>query len=137
AWSLGVEGEPLVWLDDGLVDNPEAVASEIDALPDHPEAILIVDDFDRMSPENRARVERARERGVRVILDSTEAPSHPGLEPSALFEVPPLSDAVASELVLRAVPSLTPKVVKRLLEVSDSRPGPLERLIQRIAAAAV
>ena len=136
AWSLGVEGQPLVWLDDGLVDNPEAVASEIDALPDDPDATLIVDDFDRMNAENRLRVERVRARGARIILASSQA-SGEGLEPDLVFEVPPLADAVASELVLRAVPSLTPKVVKRLLDVSGSRPGPLKRLIQRIAAAAV
>jgi serine/threonine-protein kinase PknK len=55
----------------------------------------------------------------------------------SVFEVPPLVDHVASELVRRAVPSLTPRVVRRLLEVSGRRPGRLKRLIQRIAAAPV
>ncbi|HTV21757.1 MAG TPA: sigma 54-interacting transcriptional regulator [Polyangiaceae bacterium] len=137
AWSLGVEGQPLVWLDDGLVDNPTAVASEVAALPDDPEAILIVDDFDRMSADDRLRVNAVRTRGVRVIVASALPPAEPALAPERVFEVPPLAETVASELVLRAVPSLTPKVVKRLLDVSGSRPGPLKRLIQRMAAAAV
>jgi serine/threonine-protein kinase PknK len=137
AWSLGVEGQPLVWLDDGLVNNPTAVASEIEALPDDPEATLIIDDFDRMNAENRLRVDRVRARGARIIVASSLASSEQALEPDRVFEVPPLAESVASELVLRAVPSLTPKVVKRLLDVSGSRPGPLKRLIQRIAAAAV
>jgi serine/threonine-protein kinase PknK len=137
AWSLGIEGQPLVWLDDGLVDNPVAVASEIESLPDDPDATLIIDDFDRMNAENRLRVDGARARGARIIVASSLASTEQALEPDLVFEVPPLAESVASELVLRAVPSLTPKVVKRLLDVSGSRPGPLKRMIQRIAAAAV
>jgi serine/threonine-protein kinase PknK len=136
AWSLGVEGQPLVWLDDGLIDNPTAVASEIGSLPDDPDATLIVDDIDRMDAENRARVEAARARGARIIVSSSSPSVLPG-GGHLQFEVPPLAESVASELVLRAVPSLTPRVVRRLLEVSGRRPGPLKRLIQRIAAAAV
>jgi serine/threonine-protein kinase PknK len=137
AWSLGIEGQPLVWLDDGLIDNPSAVASEIESLPNDPDATLIIDDVERMDADNRARVERARARGARVIVSSSclAVPLAGGAD--LHFEVPPLPESVASELVLRAVPSLTPKVVRRLLEVSGRRPGPLKRLIQRIAAAAV
>jgi serine/threonine-protein kinase PknK len=134
AWSLGVEGQTLVWIDDGLIDNPAAVESEIESLRDEPDATLIVDDFDRLDADNQARVHAARARGVRVIAASS-APM--ATEPGMLFEVPPLSESVAAELVRRAVPSLTPSVVKRLLEVSGRRPGRLRRLIQRIAAASV
>ncbi|HWO14912.1 MAG TPA: sigma 54-interacting transcriptional regulator, partial [Polyangiaceae bacterium] len=134
AWSLGIEGLPLVWLDDGLIDNPAAVQRELESLPDDPEATLLVDDFERLDAENRSRVERARARGVRVIVTSSE--SLP-LAADERFEVPPLGESVASELVRRAVPSLTPNVVKRLLDVSGRRPGRLKRLIQRIAAASV
>ncbi len=134
AWSLGIEGLPLVWIDDALLGNPAAVESEIASLPDDPEACLIVDDFDRLDAERAALCERACARGVRVIV-SRVAPSE---RPQALrFEVPPLPDAVASELATRAVPSLTPKVIQRLLDVSGRRPGELRRLIQRIAAATV
>lgn len=140
AWSLGIEGQPLVWIDDSLIDNPSAVSSEIESLPSEPEATLIVDDYDRMDRDNRARVERARLAGARVIIASSgEGTSLTGEHTAALieFEVPALSEQVAAELVLRAVPSLTPKVVKRLLDASGRRPGELRRLIQRIAAASV
>jgi DNA-binding NtrC family response regulator len=134
AWSLGVEGQPLVWIDDGLIDNPEAVRSEIASLPDDPEATLIIDDYDRLDAENRGRVEQARARGVRIIAATTQLLPGGG---EIRFDVPPLGEPVATELVRRAVPSLTPRVVKRLLDASARRPGPLKRLIQRIAAASV
>jgi transcriptional regulator with GAF, ATPase, and Fis domain/predicted Ser/Thr protein kinase len=137
AWSLGAEGQPLVWVDETLVNNPSAAASEIESLPEDPEATLIIDDIDRMDAQNCARVEAARARGARIIV-SASSPSAPLPGGGDLqFEVPPLAEPVASELVLRAIPSLTPRVVRRLLEVSGRRPGPLRRLIQRIAAAAV
>ncbi len=134
AWSLGIEGQPLVWIDDSLIDNPTAVQSEIESLPDDPEAMLIVDDFDRMDAGNRALVERVRARGARVIVACSTVVSGAA---SVRFEVPPLGEHVAMELVRRAVPSLTPKVVKRLLDASGRRPGRLKRLIVRIAAASV
>ena len=133
AWSLGVEGQPLVWIDDGLLDNPAAVKTEIESLPDDPDATLIIDDYEHLDADNRARALAVRARGVRVIAAS----SAPIAEADVNFEVPQLVESVAAELVRRAIPSLTPRVVKRLLEVSGRRPGRLRRLIQRIAAASV
>ena len=88
AWSLGVEGQPLVWLDDGLVDLPAAAQSEIESLPDDPEATLIIDDFDRMDPDNRQRVERARarrprHRGLVPAVHRAGAKARPGLRGAA------------------------------------------------------
>jgi len=134
AWSLGIEGQPLVWIDDALVANSAAVASEIASLPDDPDACLIIDDYDRLDAESAVLAERASKRGVLVIVARLAAS---GRADAQSFEVPPLSESVASELVTRAVPSLTPKVVQRLLEASGRRPGELRRLIQRIAAASV
>jgi transcriptional regulator with GAF, ATPase, and Fis domain/predicted Ser/Thr protein kinase len=134
AWSLGVEGQPLVWIDDALTGNPAAIESEIASLPEDPEACLIVDDFDRLDAERAALCERACARGVRVIVARLASSGRPGAH---AFDVPPLPDSVAAELVTRAVPSLTPKVVQRLLDASGRRPGELRRLIQRIAAATV
>jgi len=134
AWSLGIEGLPLVWIDDGLIGDPAAVASELESLPDDPEATVLIDDFERLDADNQARVTRARARGVRVIVTASEPLPLPADE---RFEVPPLAESIAAELVRRAVPSLMPSVVKRLLDVSGRRPGRLKRLIQRIAAASV
>ncbi|MEO8179939.1 MAG: sigma 54-interacting transcriptional regulator [Deltaproteobacteria bacterium] len=134
AWSLGIEGEPLAWIDDALISNSSAVASEIASLPSDPDACLLIDDFDRLDVASAELAERARARGARVIVTRL-APSERA--DVVGFEVPPLSESVASELVTRAVPSLTPKVIQRLLEASGRRPGELRRLIQRIAAASV
>jgi len=134
AWSLGIEGLPLIWIDDALIPNSAAVASEIASLPDERDACLIIDDFDRLDAASAQAAERARSRGARVLL-ARVAPS--GRAGAVNFEVPPLNDNVASELVTRAVPSLTPNVVTRLLEASARRPGELRRLIQRIAAASI
>jgi transcriptional regulator with GAF, ATPase, and Fis domain len=164
AWSLGIEGLPLVWIDDALIPNSAAVASEIASLPEDTDACLIIDDFDRLDAVSSAAAERARARGARVIVARVAPSDRDGLRESASavgggapaeftsagagvcsrppgktvhFEVPQLNDNVASELVTRAVPSLTPNVVARLLEASGRRPGELRRLIQRIAAASI
>ncbi|HEU4577026.1 MAG TPA: sigma 54-interacting transcriptional regulator [Polyangiaceae bacterium] len=134
AWSLGIEGLPLIWIDDALIPNSAAVASEIASLPEEADACLIIDDFDRLDAASAQAAERARARGACVIV-ARMAPS--GRAGALNFEVPPLNDNVASELVTRAVPSLTPNVVARLLEASGRRPGELRRLIQRIAAASI
>jgi serine/threonine-protein kinase PknK len=134
AWSLGIEGQPLAWIDDALISNASAVASEIDSLPSDPDACLLIDDFDHLDVASAELAERARARGVRVIVTRL-GPS--GRSDAVRFDVPPLSESVASDLVTRAVPSLTPKVIQRLLEASGRRPGELRRLIQRIAAASV
>src|SRR5262249_35229415 len=43
----------------------------------------------------------------------------------------------ATELVHRAVPSLTDRLVKRVADICDGRPGELRRFVRRIAERAV
>ncbi|HVZ30919.1 MAG TPA: tetratricopeptide repeat protein, partial [Polyangiaceae bacterium] len=134
AWALGIEGKPLAWIDDALLGNPSAVESEIATLAGEPDGCIIIDDFDRIDAKSRSLAQQARARGVVVIVAAAAGSGEPSAE---RFEVPPLSDHAATDLVLRTVPSLTPKVVERLLEASGRRPGPLRRLMQRIVAASV
>ncbi len=53
------------------------------------------------------------------------------------FVVPPLDEHAAIDLLRRAVPSLTPSLLKRVFEVSAGRPGELRRLVRIIASDAV
>jgi transcriptional regulator with GAF, ATPase, and Fis domain len=53
------------------------------------------------------------------------------------FEIPPLDERAATELVRRAVPSLTDTLQKRVVDVAGGRPGELRRLVKLIASDAV
>lgn len=134
AWSLGVEGRALVWLDDQLVGNDFAVASELSAVVPAG-VLLLVDDYARLSETSAALVEQARAGGAMIVAAGTE-PECPTSR-TETFDVPPLEESTAVELVRRAVPSLTPAVIERLLIKSDRRPGPLKQFISRIACASV
>jgi len=53
------------------------------------------------------------------------------------LDVPPLDERAAIELVRRAVPSLTEKLQRRVVELAGGRPGELRRLVRLIASDAV
>lgn len=137
AWSLGAEGEPLVWVDESLIDHHEAIAAEIEALPSMKGATLVVDAAERVDEENAKLLDAARRRGARLVITTPSSTLSRRLGETLRFDVPPLAQQTAAELIRRAVPSLTPRVVQRLIESAEGRPGALKRLIGRIATAPV
>ena len=54
-----------------------------------------------------------------------------------VFQVPPLDDVSASELVKRAVPSLPDRLARHLLERVQRRPGLLRSFVKRLGGRAV
>lgn len=131
AWSLGVEGCPLVWLDAVVGGSEAAIHAELSATPSPSERVLLVDDFEGLSPAAAVEVERARASGARLVAVGSGAGAAPQ------FTVPPLEPRAATELIRRAVPSLTEKLSERAYELAEGRPGTLRRLVQRIARAPV
>jgi serine/threonine-protein kinase PknK len=133
AWSLGIEGRPLVWFDPTMAGDIVGLRSEVEGFA--PERLTIIaDDSDQLSPEMLALIRQARRAGAIVVT----AGEHYGEEDCEVFEVPPLAEHVAIELLRRAVPSLTERLAKSIADATGAIPGKLKRavaLIDQHAAA--
>lgn len=133
AWSLGVEGRPLAWIDESLAGNPPAVKAELAVHATPRDVTILVDDADELSVECAAELARARREGARLVLVG-DGNLWKGAE---FFDVPPLGMHPAVELVRRAVPSLTERLARRVVEACEGRPGEMRRFVRRIAERAV
>jgi transcriptional regulator with GAF, ATPase, and Fis domain len=131
AWSLGAQGQSLAYVDQA--EEPLAVTAELESHPALAGVIVLVDDADALEPESVQALERARSAGARLVLVGGAR----WAEGSREMEVPPLDERAASELVRRAVPSLTDKLQKRVVAASGGYPGELRRLVRLIASDAV
>ncbi len=132
AWSLGIEGRPLVWLDEALARSPEAIRAELATFEAWRGLVLLIDDADDLSGEAEAEVRRALAAGARLVVVGGEA-----LGEGCDFSVPPLEARAAADLIRRAVPSLTEKLIERAYDLAGGRPGTLRRLVRRIARSPV
>ena len=128
AWSLGVEGTPLAWIDESLAESPAGGRAELSAHRSLRDVTILVDDFQRIDPAFTAELIEASRQGARLV--AVGAGAIPG---SVSFDVPPLGNHAATELVHRAVPSLTDRLVKRVVELCGGRPGELRRFVRRLA----
>jgi transcriptional regulator with GAF, ATPase, and Fis domain len=133
AWTLGVEGRPVAF-----VEAPESGMAMRDALElelaQHRVAdplVVVVDDAEQLDEAGWAGLRRAAKAGASLVVVGTPQ------GPSTAFVVPPLEDAAAAELVRRSVPSLPDALRARLIERTDGRPGPLRSAIRRLAGRAI
>ncbi|HWZ93303.1 MAG TPA: sigma 54-interacting transcriptional regulator, partial [Polyangiaceae bacterium] len=131
AWSLGVLGSPLAWIED--VTQGASLHAELSAHGSLRGVWVLVDDADALSPENLAVLSAARSEGARLV--TVGGGTIGGAAQS--FAVPPLDEHAAIDLLRHAVPSLTQSLLKRVFEVSGGRPGELRRLVRIIASDAV
>jgi serine/threonine-protein kinase PknK len=130
AWSLGVLGRPVAFVDDG--SSCATVQSEIDAHPSLDGAFVLIDDADGLDDEAIAAVRAALDAHARLVVVGGAR-----CEAAKELLIPPLSEPVCLELVRRAVPSLTAGLQRRLVEAAEGRPGPLRRLVRLMASEAV
>ena len=130
AWSLGVAGSALAWLEDGA--SISSLSAELAAHASLRSVSILVDDADALSEKDLAVLEAARAEGARLVTVG-------GLlaAPVTDFVVPPLDEQVAVDLVRRAVPSLSPNSLLRVFSAAHGRPGELRRLVRAIAGHAV
>ena len=131
AWSLGVHGSPLAWIED--VASSSSLSAELAAHASLRGVLVLVDDADALSAESTLALAGARAQGARLVTVGGGAMSAAVLD----FAVPPLDEHAAIDLLRRAVPSLTQTLLKRVFEVSGGRPGELRRLVRIIASDAV
>ena len=133
AWSLGVDGRKLAWIDESLAGKTAAILDELSEHPASNEVTILVDDSDALPVEIKDEIARARKAGARVVLVSDAL----GAEATESFDVPPLGAHAAAELLRRAVPSLTERLIKRVVESCEARPGKLRSFVKLAAEQAV
>lgn len=128
AWSLGVDGRPLVWFDGNVGSDVVGLRAEVEGFP--PERLTIIaDDVEELSPELAELIDTARQRGAVVVL----AGNRPTKDADEVFEVPPLGEHAAIELLRRAVPSLTERLARKVVLVAGGVPGRLKHAVALIA----
>ncbi len=133
AWSLGVEGHQLVWVDEFMAKNAAAVAAEVEASKEAGDVFLLVDDADNLDDEARRVIESARQDGARVITGGANTFGADAKN----FEVPPLGEHAALELLRKAIPSLTDRMAKRINTGAMGLPGELKRYVGLLAKTPV
>ncbi|HEY3234820.1 MAG TPA: sigma 54-interacting transcriptional regulator [Polyangiaceae bacterium] len=131
AWSLGIEGHPISWIDESLSGSPEAILAELGV--NGVELVVLVDNADVLDATCIRRLSELREEGARLVLVGGES-----MEPRGrVFEVPPLERHASVELLHRAVPSLTERSLDRVLEVTEGRPGELRQMVRMMSSEVV
>jgi DNA-binding NtrC family response regulator/tetratricopeptide (TPR) repeat protein len=145
AWALGV-ARPVAWIEPAAdaAALTQALDLELGALADDPrgadEAVVLVDDADRLGAAELARLERARATGVKLVLvlgasaEGRIALAGPTLE---VFAMPRLSADQAGELVRRTIPSLPDAVVLHVVSRAEGWPGRVRAVVTRLADAPV
>jgi transcriptional regulator with GAF, ATPase, and Fis domain len=131
AWSLGVLGSSLAWVED--VSSTSSLNAELAAHASLHGVLVLVDDADDLTDSSLAALVEAKAQGARLVTVGGARLPSPVLD----FELPPLDEQPAIELLRRAVPSLTQSLLKRVFEVSAGRPGELRRLVRVIASEAL
>ncbi len=131
AWSLGVRGAALAWLED--VSSISSLNAELAAHSSLHGVLVLVDDADALGDDGLRALANAQMQGARLV--TVGGAPLPADAPE--FVVPPLEEHCAIDLLRRAVPSLTQSLLQRIVEVSGARPGELRRLVRIIASDAV
>ena len=132
AWSLGVEGAPIAWIDESTAGVGTAVSAELEDSR-APGAIVLIDDADLLGAASLEAVGRVRAAGARLVVVGGAQLG----EGAAECVVPPLDKPAAVDLVRRAVPSLTDSMIERIVTACGCRPGELRRVVRTIASEAV
>ncbi len=137
AWSLGVDGRHVAWVQGG----PQAAAElelEIAGAERPADVVILVDDAEEIDGAVGATLGDLRTAGARVVVvTGTGGQVHCGGPTLHVFEMPRLQTDLVRDLALRAVPSLSEPAIARVLEIADGRPGRLRAVLARLAEAPV
>ena len=147
AWTLGIEGCPVAWVERqnrGLLTN-EAIELELGSIsatvcPGSSAGVptVIVDDAESLDGSSLAALSRSCKQGTRLIVaGSMERVREIVGAPVTVFEVPELDASVGGELLRRAMPSLSEDLRRAVLHRVSSRPGPLRSAVRRLVDRAI
>ncbi len=129
AWSLGVAGESLFYADSDVLGDASAFAAELSHAAETGVAFVLVDDAARLGESQRHDLEKLGRAGARLVVIGTWH----GDRVTEPVTVPPLDRHVASDLLRRAIPSITAAALDKILDVSQCRPLALRQWVSRIA----
>lgn len=133
AWSLGIDGERVVYLDDTCADRPGAVREELFEHSRLHGVTVLVDDADMLDEVDQRELAEAKKAGARIVVVGRA-----GIHDNARdWLVPPLEAHAARALVHRAVPSLTARMLDTVVAASGCRAGELRRLVRLIDQHAI
>ncbi|MEZ4375380.1 MAG: sigma 54-interacting transcriptional regulator [Polyangiaceae bacterium] len=133
AWSIGVEGRPLVWIDDHVVEDAAALEAELVEFEGKGGVTILIDDAHLLPERGLELIKQLNSEGARlVIVGDSELQAG-----AKRFEVPRLEQHHAEELVRRAMPSLTGRLLAHVVNASNGRPGALRGLVETLAAQPV
>ncbi|MFO0664503.1 MAG: sigma 54-interacting transcriptional regulator [Polyangiaceae bacterium] len=137
AFTLGVRGLTVIAIERG--GSVEALVASLGEPRDakgNASMVLVVDDYDQLPTAVRKRIDVFVKAGCRLL-----ATGEPGLSRSidgaALFEIPPLEEYEALELVQRSSPSLAEPLAKVVAERAEFRPGQLRGLLEGLRGKVV
>jgi len=139
AWSLGIEGQAVAWLEASAKDRAdEALDVELGAHPEPSKLVVLVDDADQLDAKVLRRLDALRKDGARLVMvtgleDAGRLPGHT----FQVFATPPLDETLAGDLVRRAIPSLSDAVVTHVVALCRRWPGKLRALVALLERAPV
>jgi transcriptional regulator with GAF, ATPase, and Fis domain/serine/threonine protein kinase/Tfp pilus assembly protein PilF len=129
AWSLGVAGKHLAFIDADVRRDERAFDSELAQAPADRESYILVDDADQLREREHAAVRERSAAGARLVTVGTLE----GHTSDLCIRVPPLERSIAADLLRKSVPSLTDEALERILEEAQCRPEALREWVTRIA----
>jgi DNA-binding NtrC family response regulator/tetratricopeptide (TPR) repeat protein len=145
AWSLGVAGRKVAWVEAASVTSPrEAIDIELMAYSDPSDVVLLIDDGERLGEEDLALLDQVRRRGARIVV-SLSAPSRDAGIPTVdlpgptfeIFVMTPLDAEHAGGVVRRMIPSLSDAVVAHIVARAEAWPGRLRAIVEGLERAPV
>ncbi len=153
AWSLGVAGRPVVWVEAASVaasrgrdaaeaavtDPATALDIELQGTTRERPPVVLIDDADALDERALSRLDALREGGARLVLVAgSEGLARSIKGPTfEVFAMRPLPAELASELIRRTAPSLGDAVAAHLVARSGGWPGALRSLLARIEGVPV
>jgi transcriptional regulator with GAF, ATPase, and Fis domain len=136
AWSLGVEGHAVAWVEARIGNAVEALEAELEGVSDPSTAVVLVDDFDLLPEGLIAPLGRALAAGAKLVIADAGGRASGAFARVESFAVPPLDAALAASLLRRAMPSLNEAAVSYLIARADGLPGRLRSFVRRLGSAA-
>ena len=141
AWSLGVEGQKIVFIEPLLAGSVLTTREvlEMDLPSPAPDGlVVIIDDADRLDDASRVAITHASEQGARLVfVASRSSASRLCSGKCVSFAIPPIDTAAAEDLVHRAMPSLPTSLVAHLVAEANGRPGKLRTIVKLLAGRAI
>ncbi len=133
AWSLGVEGRDVAWVEpQASLPVVDAIEMELGACRREDGTVVLIDDAEHLPSAAIDSLSKARSAGAKIVLVSTAAAAGRLGGVVERFTMPPLDPTAASGLVRRAIPSLSDALVAHVMVRAEGRPGRLRAIVRAI-----